>query len=177
MHDNASVVTLVSQLVAHAILKKASDVHCEPTPSVLRVRYRIDGVLYDQDSLPRTVADQVITHIKVMAHNNTSQKRIPQDGKFLVQHNGHTIDIRVSTFPGIHGEKVVMRILDRNHTMLHAESLGFSSSMLEDFTIFLIAAPRLSFRPSSIVIQFCLHYFKPSSISIPIFFRFFYLNR
>ncbi len=136
-HDEASVIQLVDSLVHAAIERSASDIHVESTPHGARVRYRIDGVLYDQETIPPSKAAQLISRLKVLAHVDIAEKRIPQDGKFRVAVNqdadNHDVDLRVSTFPALHGEKVVIRILDRSKNMITLESLGFNDHMLGQF--------------------------------------------
>jgi type II secretory ATPase GspE/PulE/Tfp pilus assembly ATPase PilB-like protein len=125
--QSVSVLTCVDALLAKAIEVGASDIHIEPTQMELRVRYRIDGVLYEQASFPISLASQIISRIKILAHIDITQKRIPQDGKFQRMAGDKPIDIRVSTFPCVYGETVVIRILDRAHLMLPLESLGLST--------------------------------------------------
>lgn len=128
-----SAVTLVDGLVAGAIKLNASDIHLESTDKGLRVRYRIDGVLYDQQSLPLGVMPQIVSRIKILSHINIAEKRVPQDGKFTIKKDNKTIDFRVATFPALQGEKVVIRILDRSHQSLHLDQLGFTPLMLIEF--------------------------------------------
>lgn len=121
------VVSAVNNVLASAIKRGASDIHFEPLEDGLRVRYRVDGVLCDQQPLPVVSMAQVIARIKVLAHIDLAQTRIPQDGKF--QWEG--IDLRVSTFPSVYGEKVVIRILDRSRTNIRLDQLGCSPLVLE----------------------------------------------
>jgi len=131
--DDVPVIQLVDSLVKNAVIRSASDIHVEPTPAGARVRYRVDGVLYDQDVLPRSIMNQVISRLKILANINIAEKRIPQDGKFRISLDGNDVDLRVSTFPSIHGQKVVIRILDRSKTMINLDSLGFKQKMLTTF--------------------------------------------
>ena len=131
--DEASVVERVDLLVKNGIVRCASDIHVESTPSGARVRYRIDGVLFDQDLIEKSIMLQVISRLKILANINIAQKRVPQDGKFTMMVDGNCIDLRVSTFPSINGEKVVVRILDRSKNMIKLESLGFSKEMFQSF--------------------------------------------
>jgi len=131
---NHSVITQVDLIIKSAIKKSASDIHIEPHANFARLRYRIDGVLYDQSPISNGVKAQVISRIKVLSKINLSEKRIPQDGKFRFLYNNLKIDLRVSTFPSIYGEKVVIRILDRSKTMIQLNSLGFTQDMLLNFT-------------------------------------------
>ena len=130
---NKTVIQIVDSVVRDAVVRGASDVHVESTPEGARVRYRIDGVLYDQNTIDRNFTEQIVSRLKILARINSSEKRVPQDGKFRVSVDGHEIDLRVSTFPSIHGEKVVVRILDRSKTMIDLESLGFNKEHLKTF--------------------------------------------
>ncbi len=128
-----SIIDRVNDIIALAIERDASDIHLESTQKGLRVRYRIDGTLYDQPMIEAMSAAQVISRIKILAHNNIAEKRIPQDGKFRIQLADKSVDLRVSTFPAIYGEKIVIRILDRtNHTIV-LEKLGLQPKILEQF--------------------------------------------
>lgn len=131
--DDKSVIQRVDALVQDAIARGASDIHVEATPRGARVRYRIDGVLYDQDLIPESLMQQIISRFKILANINIAERRIPQDGKFRVPVDGQEIDLRVSTFPSIYGEKVVVRILDRSKNMIKLDSLGFAKPMLKTF--------------------------------------------
>jgi type II secretory ATPase GspE/PulE/Tfp pilus assembly ATPase PilB-like protein len=124
------VVSLVDALLFQAVTRCASDIHFEPTENKLRVRMRIDGMLYDQEPVDHTVMHQFLSRLKVLANINIAVKRVPQDGIFRVAYQGQNIDLRVSTFPTVLGEKIVVRILDRTQQMTELGSLGFSSSML-----------------------------------------------
>lgn len=126
----ASAVDYVDELIARAISCNASDIHLEPTGTDLRVRFRIDGILYDQPSLAAELSLQIVSRIKIMAHTDIAEKRIPQDGKFRARAGAQEIDLRVSTFPSIQGEKIVIRILDRAPLALQLENLGFSPAVL-----------------------------------------------
>lgn len=128
-----TVVQKVDSLLHDAITRHASDIHLEPTKNNLRVRFRIDGVLFDEQSITNEIAQQVISRLKVLAGMNIAQKRIPQDGKMSIQINEQPIDLRVSTFPSLFGETMVVRILDRGAQMIELEQLGFSQLMLDEF--------------------------------------------
>ncbi len=133
IENRGDVVQLVDALIESAIERNSSDIHLESTEKGLRVRYRIDGVLYDQLTLSSALTLQMLSRIKVIAHLNIAEKRVPQDGKFCVTFKSRSIDLRVSTFPGIHGEKIVIRILDRSHNNIDLDQLGFNVSMLSQF--------------------------------------------
>src|SRR5579863_3653982 len=128
---NTSVIALVDDILHKAIARGVSDIHFEPTAQGLRVRFRVDGVLIDQPMLAHTLMAQVISRLKVLSQINIAERRMPQDGKFSIQYKGAPIDLRVSTFPSLFGQKVVVRILDRAQHMISLSSLGFEPSMLE----------------------------------------------
>jgi general secretion pathway protein E len=145
MAIEAPVVRLVNLLIEGAIGASASDVHIEPFEDTLRVRYRIDGLLFDQESPPRRLRDAVTSRIKLMAEMNIAERRLPQDGRIRVSIGDRRVDIRVSTVPTVHGESIVMRLLDRRSVFLPLEKLGFSPAALAGFT-------RLITRPHGIVL-------------------------
>ena len=133
MAFEAPVVRLVNLLVENAIAGEASDIHIEPFEDSLRIRYRIDGILYDQEAPPRRLQAAVTSRIKIMAEMNIAERRLPQDGRIRVTLHGRRVDIRVSTIPTVHGESIVMRLLDRSSVFYPLERLGFSSEMLARF--------------------------------------------
>ena len=133
MAFEAPVVRLVNLLVENAVGNEASDIHIEPFEDTLRVRYRIDGILYDQEAPPRRLQAAVTSRIKIMAEMNIAERRLPQDGRIRVTLHGRRIDIRVSTIPTVHGESIVMRLLDRSSVFLPLERLGFPVTMLGRF--------------------------------------------
>ena len=122
----APVVRLVNLLVENAIASEASDIHIEPFEDTLRIRYRIDGILYDQEAPPRRLQAAVTSRIKIMAELNIAERRLPQDGRIRVTLHGRRVDIRVSTVPTVHGESIVMRLLDRSSVFLPLDRLGFA---------------------------------------------------
>ncbi len=111
MAFEAPVVRLVNLLVENAISSEASDIHIEPFEDTLRIRYRIDGILYEQEAPPRRLQAAVTSRIKIMAEMNIAERRLPQDGRIRVTLHGRRVDIRVSTMPTVHGESIVMRLL------------------------------------------------------------------
>lgn len=134
-HDNRDINELsaaqcVDELLERAIKEGASDIHLEPRAHDLRIRFRIDGSLVDQKSLDAVCAAHVVARLKVLARINIAEKRIPQDGKLFFTVGDNTVDLRVSTFPTLEGEKVVVRILDRANHMLTLEQLGMSDTLL-----------------------------------------------
>ena len=131
--DEAPVVRFVNLLITQAISDRASDIHIEPTERDLRVRYRIDGVLKDAHRSPKNIQNGVLSRLKIMADMNIAERRIPQDGRMSVNHDGRRIDLRVATLPTVWGEKCVMRILDNTNTQLALQDLGFSD---DNFTRF-----------------------------------------
>ncbi|MCA9115481.1 MAG: type II/IV secretion system protein, partial [Planctomycetaceae bacterium] len=116
-----------------AVREGASDIHVEPTDRQLRVRYRVDGSLYKALEPPVHLAPAVASRIKIMASLDISERRLPQDGRIHVLMEGRPVDLRVSTLPMTHGEKVVIRILDNQNINISLEELGFSSEILEPF--------------------------------------------
>jgi general secretion pathway protein E len=133
MAFEAPVVRLVNLLVENAIASEASDIHIEPFEDTLRIRYRIDGILYEQEAPPRRLQAAVTSRIKIMAEMNIAERRLPQDGRIRVTLHGRRVDIRVSTIPTVHGESIVMRLLDRSSVFLPLERLGFRPEMLGRF--------------------------------------------
>ncbi len=133
MVDDESVVSRVDALLKHAIEHRASDIHLEPTRDELRVRFRIDGILVDQQPFSSSLTASIIARLKILANMDSAERRIPQDGKFHSMHEGNEVDIRVSTFPCLHGEKMVVRILDRMLQTINLDNLGFEPTMLDAF--------------------------------------------
>lgn len=131
--DEAPVVRFVNLLISQAISDRASDIHIEPTENYMRVRYRIDGVLHDAHRSPKNIQNGVISRLKIMAEMNIAERRVPQDGRMSVMHDGRRIDLRVATLPTVWGEKVVARILDTSNTQLSLDDLDFSKENFERF--------------------------------------------
>jgi len=127
--QNNSIVYQVDSLLNDAIKKGASDIHLEPTAQHLRIRFRVDGLLYDQNPVASAMMRQVISRLKVLAQIDIAEKRIPQDGKFTLSLEDNPIDFRVSTFPSLFGEKMVVRILDRAAHAMSLDQLGFAPAM------------------------------------------------
>jgi general secretion pathway protein E len=122
--SEAPVIRLVNQLIARAVETRASDVHLEPFPDRLRVRYRYDGVLHEIEPPPARLQAAVISRIKIMARLDIAERRLPQDGRIKLTVRGHEIDFRVSTIPSLHGETVVLRVLDRTAVEFDYTKLG-----------------------------------------------------
>ena len=124
--DAAPVVECVERLLERAVHRRASDIHVEPLASALRVRYRVDGVLQEGEPLGRDWHAAVVSRLKIMARLSIAEKRVPQDGRMRVTVAGRELDLRVSTVPTVHGESVVLRVLDRMTRIPSLASLGFA---------------------------------------------------
>ena len=135
MAQDASVVKLVNEILLEAINERASDVHIEPFENDLFIRYRVDGVLRNTNVPPqiRKLQAAIISRIKILSNLNIAERRLPQDGSFKIKVHGREIDLRVSIIPMIHGEGVVMRILDKQSILLTLEDLGFEGEMLQQY--------------------------------------------
>jgi general secretion pathway protein E len=133
LSSDAPVVRAVNALIARAVEALASDIHIEPTDDSLKIRLRIDGALTDEESLPAHLKAAFVSRIKVMAGLNIAERRLPQDGRLRLAVRGHEIDLRVATSPTIHGESVVLRILDRSNLPLDFASLGFDGDNLAKY--------------------------------------------
>jgi general secretion pathway protein E len=132
--SEAPVIRLVNLVLTKALESRASDIHIEPFENRLIVRYRIDGVLHEVESPPRRLSAAMISRVKIMAALDIAERRLPQDGRIKLRIQGKEIDLRVSTVPTMHGESVVMRILDKGGVPLNFESLGFEGQALQRFT-------------------------------------------
>jgi general secretion pathway protein E len=131
--SEAPVIRLVNLLITRAIELRASDIHLEPFEGDFKVRYRVDGVLHDEEAPPKRLQAAVISRIKIMAKLNIAERRLPQDGRIKLRVLGKEIDFRVSTLPTMFGESVVLRILDRETVVLDLEKLGFPDYDLKKF--------------------------------------------
>jgi len=141
----APVVRLINALLTEAIRQSGSDIHLEPYADRLVVRIRIDGVLREVLSLDPGLAPLMASRIKVMSRLDIAEKRLPQDGRISVQSGQHQVDLRVSTLPSAHGERVVMRLLDQHATLLQLEELGFPTEQMARLT-------HLAHKPNGIVL-------------------------
>ncbi len=147
--DASPVIKLVNYLIYSAVKEAASDIHIEPDDGKLRVRYRVDGRMYEKMCPPHQMQPAVVSRIKIMAGMDISERRIPQDGGITIRIQKAQIDLRVSTCPGKFGEKVVMRIVDTRNAMSRLEKTGFTFEMLERFRevlhlpngVFLVTGP------------------------------------
>ncbi|MBL4775885.1 MAG: Flp pilus assembly complex ATPase component TadA, partial [Mariprofundus sp.] len=129
--DDAPVIRLVNTLISQALKERASDIHIEPFETRLLVRFRIDGVLHTIVHPPKGIQAAITSRIKVMSDLDIAEKRHPQDGRFRVKIAGREVDVRVSMLPTAHGERVVMRLLDRGSSMLTLPELGMSPPQLK----------------------------------------------
>lgn len=137
MSEDAPVVRLVNVLLVDSLRRGASDIHIEPYEKEMRIRFRIDGVLYNVMNPPLKMRDALISRVKIMSKLDIAEKRLPQDGrikiKVKVDNRGRELDFRVSTLPTLFGEKVVLRLLDKEKLMLDMTKLGFEAESLEKF--------------------------------------------
>ncbi len=124
--EDSPIVRLVNQIIANGVAQRASDIHFDPQETDLRVRYRVDGVLRTERSLPKHMQSIVLARIKIMGNLNITENRIPQDGRIKTNVNFKPVDIRLSTLPTVYGEKVVMRILDLSNVANSIDQLGFT---------------------------------------------------
>ena len=130
---DAPVVKLVHSVIADAVRRGASDIHFEPGASDMRVRFRVDGVVFDSTTVPRHLIAGLVSRIKIMAELDIAEKRIPQDGRIGLSVDGNYVDLRVATLPVVRGESVVMRILDKSQVVMELERLGMAEAERERF--------------------------------------------
>ena len=133
MASEAPVIRFVNQLIGRAVEGRASDIHIEPFENKLRVRYRIDGMLQEVDTPPGRLTAAIISRVKIMSKLNIAERRLPQDGRVKLALRGKEVDFRVSTVPTMHGESVVMRILDRGGAVFDFAVLGLEPAVLEPY--------------------------------------------
>ncbi len=132
--SEAPVIRLVNQLIHRALDLSASDIHIEPFEDGLHLRYRVDGVLQDMPDPPSpSLAPAIASRIKLLSQMNIAERRLPQDGRIMTRVKGHELDLRVSTIPTVHGESIVMRVLDRESIRLSLPDMGFSEDTLQRF--------------------------------------------
>lgn len=147
--NEAPIVRYVDAVISQAIKDKASDIHFEPFEKEFRIRYRVDGALYEMPPPPLALAAAIISRIKILSNLDISERRIPQDGRIQKRYAGRPVDLRVSCLPTSHGESVVLRVLDRSVVNLKLEALGMSAEILEKLRelihlpngIFLVTGP------------------------------------
>jgi type IV pilus assembly protein PilB len=132
--EDAPIIKLVNQLIGQAVDQGASDLHLAPDGRDLRVRFRIDGVLHDINTVPRRMAAGVVSRIKIMSELDISERRLPQDGRVSMSVDRHKVDLRVVTLPSVHGEAVVIRILDKNSVVMELDKLGMSGDEYKRFS-------------------------------------------
>ncbi len=131
--SEAPVIRLVSLIMQHAVEARASDIHIEPFESRLKVRYRIDGILHEEEAPPMPLYDALVSRIKIMSNLDIAERRLPQDGRFMSHIDGREIDVRVSSVPTMHGESLVLRLLYKDYAMLNFEELGFGGATYDKF--------------------------------------------
>ena len=166
----SGTVKIVNNLIAQALRSKASDIHIEPYEKTLSVRYRIDGVLKSLDEVlkqkavpPKSMANAMISRIKIMSSLDIAERRIPQDGKFQVKFEGRQVDFRVSILPTIHGEKAVLRILDSSSLNIGIEKLGFEpdaesafrKALAASYGMLLVTGPTGSGKSTTLYASLC----------------------
>jgi len=137
--DDAPVVRVVQLMITQALRDRASDIHIEPHPDRVQIRYRIDGALHDVLQLPHAMGPVIASRIKIMAGLNIVERRRPQDGQISLEVEGHSVDIRVSTTAVIEGEKVVLRLLDKSRQLFQLGELGMPEDMVERYSTVLRA--------------------------------------
>ena len=133
MAAESPVVNLVNSIIQRAVRDGASDIHIEPSRTKSRIRYRIDGVLYEYMTPRSELHPPIVSRLKVMANLDIAERRMPQDGRIQVKTQGRSVDLRFSSLPGMYGEKIVLRVLDKNQVILDVNRLGMSASNLENF--------------------------------------------
>jgi type IV pilus assembly protein PilB len=131
--DDAPVVKLVNQIVAQAVERGASDVHLAPDGHEVRVRIRVDGILHDITTVPRRMAAGVVSRVKIMADLDIAERRLPQDGRVGLTVDGRHVDLRIVTLPSVHGESIVMRILDKDSVVMKLDKLGMAEHERDRF--------------------------------------------
>lgn len=133
MAEEAPVIKLVNLIIMQAVKDGASDIHIEPEEDVLKVRFRVDGVLHEMFSPPKHLESALLSRVKILAGIDISEKRKPQDGRFNIKVENRNVDLRVSTFPTIYGENLVIRILDKGAVLVDLDKLGFSKDTKRQF--------------------------------------------
>ncbi len=154
----APIINLVNTVIQQAIADRASDIHIEPDEEVIRVRYRLDGILNELMKAPKSIQSELISRLKLMAQMDISEKRLPQDGRIKVKVKETSIDLRVSALPTVFGEKIVIRILDKSRMQLTLDQVGFDEELLAQFKaislspngIFLMTGPTGSGKTSTL---------------------------
>lgn len=137
MAEGSPVINLVNSLVQRAVRDRASDIHVEPGRKKSRIRFRIDGVLYEVTTLRPELHPAVVSRLKVMANLDIAERRLPQDGRIQVHTQGRAVDLRFSSLPGLFGEKIVLRVLDKNQSLLDLDRIGMSAGNLRSYKMLL----------------------------------------
>lgn len=127
------VIKLVNLIIMKAVKEEASDIHIEPEEEILRIRFRVDGMLHEVSSPPKYLQSTIISRIKIMASLDIAERRKPQDGRFAIKAEGREIDVRVSCVPTVYGENVVLRLLDTSTALLSLKDIGFSEELFEKY--------------------------------------------
>lgn len=156
--QSVPIINLVNTIIQQAINDRASDIHIEPDEEIIRVRYRIDGILNELMKAPKSIQSELLSRLKIMAQMDISEKRLPQDGRIKVKVQNKSIDLRVSSLPTVYGEKIVIRILDKSRMQLTLDQVGFDHDLLELFKtlssspngIFLMTGPTGSGKTSTL---------------------------
>lgn len=156
--QSVPIINLVNTIIQQAINDRASDIHIEPDEEIIRVRYRIDGILNELMKAPKTIQSELLSRLKIMAQMDISEKRLPQDGRIKVKVQNKSIDLRVSSLPTVFGEKIVIRILDKSRMQLTLDQVGFDEDLLKLFKtlssspngIFLMTGPTGSGKTSTL---------------------------
>ncbi|MDD2998844.1 MAG: ATPase, T2SS/T4P/T4SS family [Candidatus Riflebacteria bacterium] len=156
--QSVPIINLVNTIIQQAINDRASDIHIEPDEEIIRVRYRIDGILNELMKAPKTIQSELLSRLKIMAQMDISEKRLPQDGRIKVKVQNKSIDLRVSSLPTVFGEKIVIRILDKSRMQLSLDQVGFDEELLTLFKslssspngIFLMTGPTGSGKTSTL---------------------------
>jgi len=143
--QDKGIIQLVNVIMENAVKERASDIHVEPGEHSVKVRYRVDGILYERDNLPVRMQPAVTSRLKLLAQMNIAERRLPQDGRIVGNFAGREIDVRVSTLPTVYGESIVMRLLDRESAFITLEGIGFDGKLLEIYE-------RLIFRPYGMIL-------------------------
>jgi len=139
--SDAPIIRLVNLMLSQAVKARASDIHIEPYQNTFKIRYRVDGILYDKLTPPKRIQSTLVSRVKIMAKMNIAEKRLPQDGRIEIRIADKNVDIRVSTIPTAFGERVVLRLLDKSTVLLKLTDIGMSEDKLKVFDRQLIRAP------------------------------------
>lgn len=170
--EDSPIVRLVNQIISNAVAQRASDIHFDPQEVELKIRYRVDGLLMTERTLPKHMQNVIIARLKIMANLNITESRVPQDGRIKLSVNFKPIDIRISTLPSIYGEKIVMRILDLSNALDRLDKIGFSTQNEQTFKrmisvpngIVLITGPTGSGKSSTLYAA--LHHLNEEAVNI-----------